>query len=298
MRDRRAKWAKAFVVTCALLLAAACTGEPSSDDTVDADDAVDAVDGMSGADGDRARQDDVEGPVNAAGTRTPSPGSDTSAQASVTEDALENALEDALEQFVEQAEGFAGIDRKTSVLEEGLNLMEMDGNLRLLLTDAPANFDEVWVEISRIDIGAGDIDDTTWLTLSEERTVLDLLSLQNGVTAVLGDAYLKPGYYSQMRFVVENAEVVMGDERVPLNMPVDANNGIKVNLDFALEDEVDYAVVLNFGASESIRENGEEFLMLPVIKVEYIGEVEEDGIVDAIVDNTHDGAGNEDGSQE
>ena len=72
--------------------------------------------------------------------------------------------------------------------------MEMDGNLRLLLTDAPANFDEVWVEISRIDIGAGDIDDTTWLTL-EERTVLDLLSLQNGVTAVLGDAYLKPGYY-------------------------------------------------------------------------------------------------------
>ena len=48
----------------------------------------------------------------------------------------------------------------------------------------------------------------------------------------------------------------------------------------------------------SIRENGKEFLMLPVIKVEYIGEVEEDGVPDAIVDNTHDGAGNEDGSQE
>ena len=50
----------------------------------------------------------------------------------------------------------------------------------------------------------------------------------------------------------ENAEVVMGDERVPLKMPVDANNWIKVNLDFALEDGLS-TVILNFGASEHQR---------------------------------------------
>jgi len=156
----------------------------------------------------------------------------------------------------------------------------LDGlsSLRLYLTDAPVDLDEVWVNIASVEIGAGAGDASAWIPVMDEPRTLDLLDLQNGVTAILGDTDLAPGFYGQMRLVVESAEAVVDGETLPLFIPSSAQTGIKINLNFEAESDVDYALVLDFDAFESIKETGRGLMMTPVIKVQSLGAVGHDDV--------------------
>lgn len=174
--------------------------------------------------------------------------------------------------------GQAAEPREATPLEQGLDLDAIGGNLRLYLTDAPVDLDEVWVEVSRVEISTSSGDDS-WVSITEEPVTLDLLTLQDAVTAVLGDAELAPGAYQQIRFVVAEAWAVSDGETRPLRIPSGEQTGIKINLDFEVEADTVYAVVLDFDAAESIHETGNGTLMMgPVIKVAYIGVVEDETV--------------------
>src|ERR1044071_3481499 len=72
-------------------------------------------------------------------------------------------------------------------------------HLELRITDAPAVFDSVFVNISQVEIGtAGD----GWVTLADQPQTFDLLTLQNDATALLGGADLAPGPSTQLRLIV------------------------------------------------------------------------------------------------
>jgi hypothetical protein len=172
----------------------------------------------------------------------------------------------------------AGADsepRQQSELEQGLDLEGISGNLRLYLTDAPADLDEVWVEVSKVEVSMGTEEDEAWVTITEDPLIVDLLTLQDSVTTVLGDAALEPGAYQQLRFVLADAWAVEAGETRPLTIPSGTQTGIKINLDVEIEADAVYAVVLDFDARESIHETGNGMLMMaPVIKVAYVGVVE------------------------
>ena len=168
-------------------------------------------------------------------------------------------------------------DHVPTALEHGLDVQGMEGNLRFFLTDAPDDFDEVWVDVNSVELAFGTEGNGGWNTISTGPTSLDLLALQNDVTQALGDAQLEPGYYGQLRFVVDQAYVVKDGETEALTIPSGEQTGIKLNLDFEIEADTSYALVLDFDAAASIRRTGAGLKMQPVIHLEYVGIVNDDG---------------------
>lgn len=135
--------------------------------------------------------------------------------------------------------------------------------LNVLLTDAPGDFESVWVNITSVAIESGG----EWLTLTEEPRRFDLLTLQNDVTAALGDGELQPGMYGQLRLIVDSASVVIGGEESPLRIASGAQTGIKIGLDRMIEADTTYSLTLDYDAAKSVKSTGQGFLMTPVITV-------------------------------
>jgi hypothetical protein len=161
----------------------------------------------------------------------------------------------------------------------GLELGSRSGNVRTYLTDAPGDYDEVWVTISSVQIHRNGDSDAEWITLSEEEQTYDLLTLQDAVTAILGDAAVLPGSYSQLRMIVADAWVVVDGEEHDLTIPSGAKTGIKINLNFTVEEGAEYVVVIDFDADKSIKKTGMGYLMTPVLKIALLGEINEEGEV-------------------
>lgn len=135
--------------------------------------------------------------------------------------------------------------------------------LELRLTDAPGDFEKVWVNIARVDIDAGG----SWLSLTQDPQRFDLLTLQNDVTAAMGASSLAPGTYGQLRLIVDTASVVVDGQEHPLKIASGAQTGIKINLDATLEENMTYALTLDFDAAKSVKSTGQGYLMTPVISV-------------------------------
>ena len=137
-------------------------------------------------------------------------------------------------------------------------------HLAVALTDAPAAFDSVWVEIASVEIESAD---AGWITLASTPQRFDLLTLQNDVTAALGDATLTAGTYGQLRLIVDKASVVVAGVESSLTIASGARTGIKVPLDQMVQDGTTYTVTLDYDASASIKDTGRGYLMTPVIQV-------------------------------
>jgi hypothetical protein len=83
-----------------------------------------------------------------------------------------------------------------------------DGKTAVFLTDAPFPFDG----ISRVDIHIVDIamstqldtsDVVPWVSVAHPDRVFNLLDLQNGTTALLGEAVIPPGQYRAVRLIFD-----------------------------------------------------------------------------------------------
>jgi hypothetical protein len=109
----------------------------------------------------------------------------------------------------------------------------------VLLTDAPHEYlDAAVVDIGRIElVRAGG----PAVVIATEGGTFDLLDLQNGVTALLGEATMEPGRFVQLRLVVTAAELTLkapytfmdGTTTKSLAVPSGFQSGIKVNLSSA-----------------------------------------------------------------
>jgi hypothetical protein len=132
------------------------------------------------------------------------------------------------------------------------------------LTDAPGDFEAVWVNIASVAIESAD---AGWQTLADQPQKLDLLQLQNDVTAALGGATLEPGAYGQLRLIVDSASVVVAGEESPLKIASGMETGVKINLDQTFEENMTYSITLDYDADKSIKTTGQGYLMTPVISV-------------------------------
>jgi hypothetical protein len=142
-------------------------------------------------------------------------------------------------------------------------------HVQVLLTDAPI----AYVGAAMVDIGAVVLvpaDGGSHITLSEDGTdgPVNLLELQDAATAVLADAEIEAGSYSQIRLIVESASVTLADGYTftdgsttkDLFVPSGAQTGIKLLLstgdgdgdDGPLEiPEGDLVLVVDFDVSRS-----------------------------------------------
>lgn len=157
------------------------------------------------------------------------------------------------------------------------------GTMRVFLTDAPADYESVIIDIREIriqknadavmeedsDSDGEEDNDGEWIIISDEPQKVDLLQLTNGVTEFLGETELEAGTYSQMRLILgdENEITVDGVTR-KLTTPSAQQSGLKLNIHAEVESNAVYTLLLDFDASRSIVKAGNsgKFLLKPVIK--------------------------------
>lgn len=139
-------------------------------------------------------------------------------------------------------------------------------NVQFRLTDAPALYEAVLIDIQEIEVKAGDESFTRAIA---RPGVYNLLSLTNGLDTLLADLSLPTGRLNQIRLILgNNNHVVVGGDTVALQTPSAQQSGLKLNVQYELVVGVDYVFILDFDAGRSIvRQGNGGFLLKPVIRV-------------------------------
>ncbi len=166
--------------------------------------------------------------------------------------------------------------------------------LRLWLTDAPGQFESVPVTIQAVEAryegekvaepaayaqagqaqvqqqaqkGKGEGEgEGQWLRLMEQEQQHDLLQLQNGQTATLGQRELPVGYYNCLRIRLRQAQVVVGGKTHELQTPAE---GTALEFRFQLRAGEDYDMVLDFDAGSSVQQrSGGGYALDPDVTVQ------------------------------
>jgi hypothetical protein len=139
------------------------------------------------------------------------------------------------------------------------------GRLKIHLTDAPADYDEVNITFSSIEIHR---EDTGWFTVSTEIQNVDLLTLRNGATVLFADTILSVGKYTQIRLHIVDAEVVVDGITYPLEIPSGDQSGLKLIHPFEIIPDFTVELLLDFDAHRSIHQTGNgRYIMKPTIRV-------------------------------
>jgi hypothetical protein len=172
-----------------------------------------------------------------------------------------------------------------------------NGTLSLQLTDAPpdtANLAAVTVTLSSVDVhlaggddegegegkkdapdgGTADEQGGGWVTLPGARS-FDLLRLQNGVVASLGELQLPPGKITQIRLRIDQAgtnEVrLLSGQVCALDMGAVDKGGVKINHPFkalTIREGKTTDVVIDFDLQESVSKDADcVYRLHPVIKI-------------------------------
>src|SRR5690606_34706395 len=161
------------------------------------------------------------------------------------------------------------------------------GTLSVKLTDAPAcGYDNVWVTVTKVRVHRSDTASDTdpgWSELvvtpdpGRDGRRIDLLSLQNGVLADLGQTALPAGRYSQVRLVLSDAQganqlLLTGDaSRTPISLdtPSAQQSGLKLRHGFDVAADTEVDLVLDFDACKSIVKAGNsgKYNLKPVVSV-------------------------------
>ncbi len=135
---------------------------------------------------------------------------------------------------------------------------EGNGIVRLVMTDAPfpiGMVSEANVSITRVEMRAkGSDNDSAFRLLTDVDTVLNLIDLQNGVTASLGEIEIPEGEYDEIRLITGDAEIILTDARsFDLKVPSGDQTGIKVKIKpgITVEDGQTTEVLLDFDLSKS-----------------------------------------------
>lgn len=112
------------------------------------------------------------------------------------------------------------------------------GQVNVRLTDSPLpGIASATVRISKVYVIGGSDGSASRFTISDTPQDYDLLTLQDGVTALLGSASIPVGNYTQLRLVVDQATVTLaagmtfsdGSTSKTLPVPSGMESGIKVN---------------------------------------------------------------------
>ncbi|AHF14318.1 carbohydrate-binding protein [Niabella soli DSM 19437] len=159
------------------------------------------------------------------------------------------------------------------------NSSNSDGNpngaskVQFVLTDAPAPYDAVNINIKEINIimNGKSGDSVVNYPLAPQLTgPVNLLTLKNGGSMYMGDPFSLPaGSISQIRLVLGDGNtIVTGGVTHDLTTPSAQESGLKINFHQTLEPNGIYKIWLDFDVARSIVKAGNsgKYLLKPVIR--------------------------------
>ncbi|WP_246054359.1 DUF4382 domain-containing protein [Antarcticibacterium flavum] len=152
------------------------------------------------------------------------------------------------------------------------NLEEDTARLTVRMTDAPGDYDAVFVEVEDVMIKSDlEAEGEGWVSVGNVQTgIYDLLELTGGVTQLLAEAEVPAGHLGQIRLVLgNNNSVVINGESQPLSTPSAQQSGLKLQVNQELEAGEQYEFLLDFDVDQSIVTAGSSggFILKPVIRV-------------------------------
>jgi hypothetical protein len=143
------------------------------------------------------------------------------------------------------------------------------GRLSVRLTDSPANYDEVLIDIQGIQIHVSDDNsESGWQSLDLLRPgVYNLLDFTNGIDSLLADTLLPVGTISQMRLILgDNNQVKVDGVYHDLDTPSAQQSGLKFNIHATIQDGIEYHLWIDFDAARSVVAKGNgTYSLKPVI---------------------------------
>ena len=138
-------------------------------------------------------------------------------------------------------------------------------HLSVRLTDAPANYDAVMIDIQGVEVtGNGN----NLVLLNTGIGIYNLLDFSNGIDTLLASGDLDAGNVSQIRLVLgSNNTVIVNNIVYPLSTPSAMQSGLKLQVNQKFEPGVTYSILLDFDANQSIILKGNnEYQLKPVIR--------------------------------
>jgi hypothetical protein len=143
------------------------------------------------------------------------------------------------------------------------------GTFKVVMFDAPGDYDEVWVHINRVEVNNSADAESGWVVISEPDERFNLLELVNGANVVLGEADLEEGTYEQIRLILgSDNTIVIGEDSFPLMVPSGQQTGIKLNVNADIIAGITYTLLLDFDVQRSVVKQGAtgSYALQPVIR--------------------------------
>lgn len=144
---------------------------------------------------------------------------------------------------------------------------EKSARLEIRLTDAPGDYEAVYVDIQGVEVNAGS-GEGGWKQLEVNKGVYNLIEFTNGMDTLLATAILPAGKIEQLRLKLgdDNTVVIDGDTK-DLTTPSGQQSGVKLNVHAELLEGITYKLWLDFDAARSVVETGSgKFNLKPVIR--------------------------------
>lgn len=159
------------------------------------------------------------------------------------------------------------------------------GGLQVRMHDRPMKeVEHVFVTIERVEVFRMVDEKEVHETISSVPGQYDLLELQNGIEAVLGDEQLQPGLYHSIRLIVSRDSkedirdlpadqlknyVIAGDKPYALRVPSGEQTGIKLGRNFTIEAGGTTTLTLDFDVRRSVHRCGHRHIyrLRPRIRV-------------------------------
>lgn len=147
--------------------------------------------------------------------------------------------------------------------------MDNEANVMIWLTDDPADYEAVLIEIQAMEViyTTDDEEDKKIYVNDINYGVYNLLDFTNGMDTLLAEITVPPGHISQMRLVLgKHNSVQKNGIYYELVTPSAEESGLKFDLDVEIMEDVIYQIWIDFDAGSSVVELGnDEFILKPVI---------------------------------
>ena len=138
--------------------------------------------------------------------------------------------------------------------------------VKIYLTDAPAAYEEVNVEITAVRVKM-DKEPEEWIDLETKAGVYNLLALQNGVSTVLAEDELPTGVVKEIRLILSNNNTIrVNGQTHPLVIPSGAESGLKIKIDKHLQETLN-DITIDFDAGLSVKEEDNGYKLRPVVRM-------------------------------
>lgn len=148
------------------------------------------------------------------------------------------------------------------------------------LVDAPASYDEVWIEVLAVRVKVDqdgvddemdeDDDESSWVEITyDESQPINLLELTGGNSELLGAEDFPEGEIDQIRLILgEDNYVIKNGERHELKTPSAQQSGLKIKVDEDIDGGMTYDLIIDFDAAKSIVEAGNsgQIILKPVLR--------------------------------